>query len=151
MDIASTLRSLLLSNPNSTSTLLSTLPANTLDLIKLASSNSEMANLFNNPVSQINNRDVGSIPPSKLSGKEVTCEICGKKLSEPASLYRHRKIHTGDKPHKCPYCDKRFIQRYNMKQHIKTHRNESDTSEKDTDTERNDLLPDPRQTQYVAY
>ena len=78
MDIASTLRSLLLSNPNSTSTLLSTLPANTLDLIKLASSNSEMANLFNNPVSQINNRDTGSIPSSKLSGKEVICEICGK-------------------------------------------------------------------------
>ena len=38
-----------------------------------------------------------------------------------------------------------------MKQHIKTHRNESDTSEKDTDTERNDLLPDPRQTQDIAY
>ena len=39
-----------------------------------------MANLFNNPVSQINNRDTGSIPSSKLSGKEVTCEICGKKF-----------------------------------------------------------------------
>jgi len=52
----------------------------------------------------------------------VECEECGKTLADPSSLYRHRKIHTGDKPHKCPYCDKRFIQRYNMKQHIKTHR-----------------------------
>ena len=52
----------------------------------------------------------------------VTCEICGKKLADPSSLYRHRKIHSGDKPHKCPYCTRRFIQRYNMKQHIKTHR-----------------------------
>ena len=32
-------------------------------------------------------------------------------------------IHVDDeKPHKCPYCTRRFIQRYNMKQHIKTHR-----------------------------
>jgi len=52
----------------------------------------------------------------------VACEVCGKKLADPSSLYRHRKIHSGDKPHKCPYCPRRFIQRYNMKQHIKTHR-----------------------------
>jgi len=52
----------------------------------------------------------------------VKCEECGKLLADPSSLYRHRKIHTGEKPHKCPYCDRRFIQRFNMKQHIKTHR-----------------------------
>ena len=34
----------------------------------------------------------------------VKCEECGKTLADPSSLYRHRKIHTGDKPHKCPYC-----------------------------------------------
>jgi len=57
------------------------------------------------------------------SGKAaVKCEECGKVLADPSSLYRHRKIHTGEKPHKCPYCDRRFIQRFNMKQHIKTHR-----------------------------
>ena len=61
--------------------------------------------------------------PTAANGKpSVTCEICGKKLADPSSLYRHRKIHSGDKPHKCPYCTRRFIQRYNMKQHIKTHR-----------------------------
>ena len=36
----------------------------------------------------------------------VACEDCGKVLADPSSLYRHRKIHTGEKPHKCPYCDK---------------------------------------------
>ena len=62
----------------------------------------------------------GEIGPN---GKpSVECEDCGKVLADPSSLYRHRKIHTGEKPHKCPYCDRRFIQRFNMKQHIKTHR-----------------------------
>ena len=34
----------------------------------------------------------------------VKCEECGKVLADPSSLYRHRKIHTGEKPHKCPHC-----------------------------------------------
>eukprot|EP00096_Caligus_rogercresseyi_P009838 TRINITY_DN3427_c0_g1_i1.p1 TRINITY_DN3427_c0_g1~~TRINITY_DN3427_c0_g1_i1.p1 ORF type:complete len:498 (+),score=161.17 TRINITY_DN3427_c0_g1_i1:135-1628(+) len=64
--------------------------------------------------------ELGEIGPN---GKpSVTCEVCGKKLADPSSLYRHRKIHSGDKPHKCPFCSRRFIQRYNMKQHMKTHR-----------------------------
>ena len=36
----------------------------------------------------------------------VKCEECGKVLTDPSSLYRHRKIHTGEKPHKCPFCPK---------------------------------------------
>ena len=51
----------------------------------------------------------------------VKCEICGKELADPSSLYRHRKIHNGEKPHKCLYCERRFIQRYNMVQHMKVH------------------------------
>jgi len=69
------------------------------------------------PLGGIRTGEIGS------NGKpSVACEVCGKKLADPSSLYRHRKIHSGDKPHKCPYCPRRFIQRYNMKQHIKTHR-----------------------------
>ena len=36
----------------------------------------------------------------------VKCEECGKVLADPSSLYRHRKIHTGEKPHVCPFCPK---------------------------------------------
>ena len=42
----------------------------------------------------------------------VACEDCGKVLADPSSLYRHRKIHTGEKPHKCPHCDKYVFQIY---------------------------------------
>jgi len=69
------------------------------------------------PLGGIRTGEIG--PNGKPS---VECEDCGKVLADPSSLYRHRKIHTGEKPHKCPYCDRRFIQRFNMKQHIKTHR-----------------------------
>merc|ERR1711937_192679 len=34
----------------------------------------------------------------------VECEECHKVLADPSSLYRHRKIHTGEKPHVCPFC-----------------------------------------------
>merc|ERR1719445_1792654 len=67
----------------------------------------------------------GGIKTGKIgaNGKpSVQCPDCHKVLADPSSLYRHRKIHTGEKPHTCPFCHKDFIQRYNMKQHIKTHR-----------------------------
>ncbi len=41
----------------------------------------------------------------------VRCEECGKVLADPSSLYRHRKIHTGEKNHVCPFCGRTFIQR----------------------------------------
>lgn len=62
-----------------------------------------------------------SAPPSTSRGipagigpngkPAVSCEICGKTLADPSSLYRHRKIHNGEKPHKCPFCGRKFIQR----------------------------------------
>jgi len=76
-----------------------------------------MSKMDKHPLGGIKTGEIGA------NGKPaVACEVCGKKLADPSSLYRHRKIHSGDKPHKCPYCPRRFIQRYNMKQHIKTHR-----------------------------
>lgn len=81
--------------------------------------------LEKNPVGGINSNSTLNCRTGEIgaNGKPaVACEVCGKKLADPSSLYRHRKIHSGDKPHKCPHCPRRFIQRYNMKQHIKTHR-----------------------------
>lgn len=125
IDIADRLRSHFLSN----------LPPSSLDWLNNSSPNSKIADRGGNRATTAVNNGSGT------NGKAaVTCEICGKKLADPSSLYRHRKIHSGDKPHKCPYCTRRFIQRYNMKQHIKTHR-----IEKMTEAERAEYLPRPRQ------
>ena len=156
-DIADRLRAHMLSSANSE--FLSNLTPQTLEFFNQSSPNGKMANRPNNgqvnPAYGSNNGlqgDGGLNTPNNPSGKpSVECEICHKKLADPSSLYRHRKIHSGDKPHKCPYCTRRFIQRYNMKQHIKTHRNESDTSEKDTDNEKTENLTQSRQIQDVAY
>jgi len=110
---------------NSNSNFLSNLPASSLNWLNNSSPNGKANGnrttnaQLNNPV---NHGDPDSIPAISVEKRSVKCEICGKQLADPSSLYRHRKIHTGDKPHKCPYCTRRFIQRYNMKQHIKTHR-----------------------------
>ena len=125
-DIADRLRSHFLSN----------MPPSSLSWLN--NSNSPNGKLAATP----NNRSVNNSANTGVAanGKAaVTCEICGKKLADPSSLYRHRKIHSGDKPHKCPYCTRRFIQRYNMKQHIKTHR-----IERMTDAEKAEYLPRPR-------
>ena len=49
----------------------------------------------------------------------VKCEICGKELANRVKLYRHRKMHNGERPHSCPYCDYKFNMRFIMEQHIK--------------------------------
>jgi len=91
-----------------------------------------LSNLANRPkesrrgsVEKPDKQPLGGIRTGEIgtNGKpSVECEVCGKRLADPSSLYRHRKIHSGDKPHKCPFCSRRFIQRYNMKQHVKTHK-----------------------------
>ena len=153
-DIADRLRAHMLSqNMQSITTnseFLSNLTPQTLEFFNQSSPNGKMANRPNNrqlnPAYGSNNGlqgDAGLNTPNNPSGKpSVECEICHKKLADPSSLYRHRKIHSGDKPHKCPYCTRRFIQRYNMKQHIKTHRMESAAF---SEAEKAQYLPRPRQ------
>ena len=94
-------------------------PTNYSQMKHSASSDQEPVTMLNQKVISLEDHITDLEEPT------VECEECDKTLAGPNNLYKHRKIHTDYKPHKCPYCDKRFIQRYNMEEHIKTHRLEN--------------------------
>ncbi len=37
--------------------------------------------------------------------KKVMCDICGSGFASKTHLEEHRRLHTGEKPYKCPQCD----------------------------------------------
>merc|ERR1719188_2452778 len=46
------------------------------------------------------------------------CDICGKKFTRPQHVIRHKLLHTGEKPHACPNCDKSFAREDKLKHHL---------------------------------
>ena len=73
--------------------------------------------------------------PCKICGKNLAkccslekhgkrmkvCKICGKKIS--GHLKRHEMLHTGEKPHSCRNCERKFRDLANLKRHELTHSN----------------------------
>lgn len=62
--------------------------------------------------------------PRKIrpEGKETKipeeCKICGRVVTY---MREHMRMHKIDKQHKCPYCDRMFVQGNNLKYHIRKH------------------------------
>ncbi|XP_065086725.1 zinc finger protein 771-like [Ochlerotatus camptorhynchus] len=62
--------------------------------------------------------------PRKIrpEGKEIKtpeeCKICGRVVTY---MREHMRMHKIDKQHKCPYCDRMFVQGNNLKYHIRKH------------------------------
>ncbi|CAD6188976.1 unnamed protein product [Caenorhabditis auriculariae] len=55
--------------------------------------------------------------------KPFTCEHnnCNKRFANKFLLKKHQFIHTGLRPHTCPYCNKKFNRKDNLLRHKKTH------------------------------
>ncbi|RDL31553.1 uncharacterized protein BP5553_09762 [Venustampulla echinocandica] len=56
-----------------------------------------------------------------MSSTPIECDICGKVVCRASDLARHKRTHTGKKPHKCMECGKSFIQRSGLVIHTNIH------------------------------
>lgn len=60
---------------------------------------------------------------TKKGGKTVLkCGFCGQIVKFMSQFIIHQRIHTGERPFKCPECGKGFSKNSNLNLHLKTHR-----------------------------
>ncbi|XP_073467604.1 uncharacterized protein [Aquarana catesbeiana] len=55
--------------------------------------------------------------------KRVSCTECGKCFSK-SNLYKHQRLHTGEKPYSCPECGKCFSRKSHLYTHERSHTGE---------------------------
>lgn len=61
------------------------------------------------------------LSPAIAHSKSLKCHTCSYSTSKLSNLKRHIMTHTGEKPYKCRYCNKRFIQKVQLKSHVHVH------------------------------
>ena len=52
------------------------------------------------------------------------CSWCGQGFASKGIRISHERIHSGEKPYKCNFCDNKFAQRTSLNVHFQTHHKE---------------------------
>ncbi len=53
-------------------------------------------------------------------GGRFSCSLCSRVWPSRSALEKHLLVHSGDKPHACPVCEKRFSQVSHVNYHVRT-------------------------------
>ena len=77
------------------------------------------------------------IEPIKIGHKEYECPFCQKIMDRYFMMVRHIRIHTGEKPFACKYCNYRAAQKNDLKTHCKR---KHPTDNKELDYKPNDIF-----------
>ncbi len=56
--------------------------------------------------------------------KPYSCSFCNKSFSQNGTLYRHERQHTGQKPYSCLVCNKSFSLKNDLQGHVRQHTGE---------------------------
>jgi uncharacterized Zn-finger protein len=62
--------------------------------------------------------------PISYEERRHVCEVCDKRFLKKSNLIDHLRLHANMKIFKCEFCDKAFVQVGNYKQHLRTHTEE---------------------------
>lgn len=96
-----------------------------------ATQNDMLFNLDIENLAKLNNQQFESVQNSPFESdneniKKYTCDICNKSFTASSSLARHKRAHSGVKPHVCDYedCNKAFNQLSALIRHKRTHTGE---------------------------
>ncbi|XP_061394219.1 zinc finger protein 26-like [Musca vetustissima] len=60
--------------------------------------------------------------------RNFICNNCGKAFKTKKTMRAHETIHEDSRNHPCPVCGKMFKNRIGVTQHLRTHRNQAETS-----------------------
>lgn len=50
--------------------------------------------------------------------KKYSCEVCGRRFTQEATVRAHMAVHTGERPYECPFCEAKFAQKSNLRGHV---------------------------------
>ncbi|XP_030833425.1 zinc finger protein 845-like [Strongylocentrotus purpuratus] len=71
------------------------------------------------PLNLTNANSLGDVYED-LEAYQAQCHICGQYYKTRQNLSIHMRIHTGERPHSCSICSKKFIQPHHLKAHLKS-------------------------------